>query len=100
MKATSIKAFVAMISLSAPFNLISCKDDDVQPDKTQLLTSGNWKLTAFTSDPAFEWFGTPVTNIYGQLPEFINLVHTTAPNWWSCCESKKQNFTFTVPIRS
>ncbi len=71
MKALSIKAFVAMLSLLATFNMTSCKDDDVQPDQTQLLTGGNWKLTAFTSDPAFEWFGTPVTNIYAQLPACI-----------------------------
>jgi|GEM_PF-6031391 len=80
MKALSIKAFVAMLSLLATFNMTSCKDDDVQPDQTQLLTGGNWKLTAFTSDPAFEWFGTPVTNIYAQLPACIKDDLTTFLN--------------------
>ena len=37
--------------------------------KTQLLTGKNWKLTAATSDPAFDWdgSGTMVTNIYAQM---------------------------------
>ncbi|MBK9017455.1 MAG: lipocalin family protein [Saprospiraceae bacterium] len=71
MKTNSLKALVAMFGLLATINMTSCKDDDAQPDNTQVLTDGNWKLTALTSDPAFNWFGTPVTNIYAQLPACI-----------------------------
>jgi Lipocalin-like domain len=70
MKAISFKACVALLGLLA-INLLSCKDDDAKPDKTKVLTGGNWKLTALTSDPAFDWFGTQVTNIYAQLPACV-----------------------------
>ena len=50
----------------------SCKkDDDVAPDKTKILTSGSWQLSAMTVDPAIDWFGTPVTNVYSQLPACV-----------------------------
>lgn len=71
MKAITMKACMAMLGLLAILNMTSCKDDDAKPDKTKLLTGGNWKLTALTTDPAFDWFGTPVTNIYAQLPACV-----------------------------
>ncbi len=61
--------FLALAVLSIAF--VSCeKDKDNKPDNTELLTGKNWKLTAFTIDPAIDWFGngTLVTNIYAQLP--------------------------------
>lgn len=71
MKTISWKAMMAMLCLLATLNFISCKEDDEDPDTTELLTDGNWKLTAMTSDPAIDWFGTPVTNVYAQLPACI-----------------------------
>lgn len=62
-------ALVALTLLSIVFT--SCeKDKDNKPDNVGLLTGKNWKMTAFTIDPAIDWFGngTQVTNIYAQLP--------------------------------
>lgn len=49
----------------------SCKKDSQAPSKKELLSGKNWKLTAWTTDPAQDWDGngTMVTNIYAQLPE-------------------------------
>lgn len=35
-------------------------DDDRVKTKTELITSGSWKLTAYTSDPAYDWYGSGV----------------------------------------
>ncbi len=68
MKTISLKTLVVMLGACAIF-ATSCKDDDdATPDKTKQLTGGNWQLSAMTSDPAIDWFGTPVTNVYAQLP--------------------------------
>ncbi|MEZ4963239.1 MAG: DUF5004 domain-containing protein [Saprospiraceae bacterium] len=68
MKTISLKTLVVMLGACALF-ATSCKDDDeATPNKTKYLTGGNWQLTAMTSDPAIDWFGTPVTNVYAQLP--------------------------------
>ncbi len=49
-----------------------CKEDkdDNKADKTSMLVEKQWQATAFTIDPAIDWFGngTLVTNIYAQLP--------------------------------
>jgi len=50
----------------------SCKKDATPtpaPTKTELLTGKNWKVTAFTSNPAIDWTGTGVmvTDIYAQM---------------------------------
>ncbi len=71
MKTISLKALVAMFSLLATLTMTSCEKDKDKPDNTEVLTGGSWKLTAMTSDPAFDWFGTPVTNLYAQLPACI-----------------------------
>lgn len=42
----------------------SCTEDETT---TELLTKGKWVMTAFTVDPAVDWFGSQVTNIYSQL---------------------------------
>ena len=68
MKTISIKALVAVCGLLATLSMTSCEKDKDKPDNTEVLTGGPWKITALTSDPAFDWFGTPVTNIYAQLP--------------------------------
>jgi hypothetical protein len=69
MKSISFKALLAMFGLLAIIST-SCKKDKDE-SKTDLLTGGNWQMSALTSDPAFDWFGTPVTNIYAQLPACI-----------------------------
>lgn len=68
MKTVSIKALVAVCAILATISMTSCEKDKDKPDNTEVLTGGAWRVTALTSDPAFDWFGTPVTNIYAQLP--------------------------------
>jgi hypothetical protein len=72
MKTISLKTLVVMLGAVALFSTTSCnKDDDATPDKVKILTGGQWQLTAMTADPAIDWFGTPVTNVYAQLPACI-----------------------------
>ncbi len=70
MKSISLKALVAMLGLLAICST-SCKKDNDDVKKAEILTGGNWQMTALTTDPAYDWFGTPVTNIYAQLPACI-----------------------------
>ena len=51
---------------------ISCKkdkEDNARKTKTELITTGTWKLTAYTSTPAYDWYGNGVfaTNILAAL---------------------------------
>lgn len=51
---------------------ISCKkdkEDNATKTKTGLITSGSWKRTALTSDPAYDWNGNGVfdTNILNTM---------------------------------
>ena len=51
---------------------ISCKkdkEDNAPKTKTELITTGTWKLTAYTSTPAYDWYGNGVfaTNILAAL---------------------------------
>ncbi|HJS52959.1 MAG TPA: hypothetical protein VJ765_00405 [Chitinophagaceae bacterium] len=42
---------------------ISCKkdkEDNAPKTKTELLTTGTWKLTSYTSTPAYDWYGNGV----------------------------------------
>jgi hypothetical protein len=71
MKTISIKALVAVCGLLAAVSMTSCEKDKDEPTTSEVLTGGAWRLTGLTSDPAFNWFGTPVTNIYAQLPACI-----------------------------
>ncbi|MBK8565841.1 MAG: lipocalin family protein [Saprospiraceae bacterium] len=71
MKTISIKALVAVCGLLAILSMTSCEKDKDKESTSDALTGGNWKLTALTSDPAIDWFGTPVTNVYAQLPACI-----------------------------
>lgn len=69
MKTISFKALVAMLGVFALLSTIGCKDDDeATPDKTKLLTGGSWQMSTLTVDPAIDWFGVPVTNVFSQLP--------------------------------
>lgn len=52
--------------------LTSCeKDKDEVVDKSNLLTAGHWQITGLNVEPAIDWFGTPVTNVYSQLPACV-----------------------------
>lgn len=69
MKTIFWMAKLALLGMFALLFATSCKKDDpVTPDKVGLLTGGSWKLSAMTVDPAIDWFGTPVTNVFPQLP--------------------------------
>ena len=64
---TSMLLFASLL-----FILTSCeKDKDDVVDKSKLLTSGHWQITALNVEPAIDWFGTPVTNVYSQLPACV-----------------------------
>lgn len=63
----SIYLFMAVILLSVL--MASCEKDEVS--KVDLLTTGKWKMSALTVEPAIDWFGTRVTNVYAQLPSCI-----------------------------
>ena len=57
MKSTKQRLFLLLVIIS-PFIFLSCdKDDDDESPKsrTELLTSGTWKRTALTSNPAYDW---------------------------------------------
>lgn len=52
--------------------LFGCrKDKEDTIDRETLLTQGSWKITALTVDPAIDWFGTMVTNVYSQMPSCV-----------------------------
>jgi hypothetical protein len=58
--------FVALLAFSG------CeKDKNNKPSAETMLTGKNWKMTAWVSDPALDWFGAPVTNVYAQLPNCV-----------------------------
>jgi len=46
--------FLSLLSITFLFS--ACKKDDEAITKTDLLTSGSWKMTALTIDPAFPTF--------------------------------------------
>ncbi|HMQ47648.1 MAG TPA: DUF5004 domain-containing protein [Saprospiraceae bacterium] len=67
----SMKALIGPMTLICLLLVNSCKKEKDTLDKTQLLTNGSWKLTTMTVEPAIDWFGTPVTNVYLQLPTCV-----------------------------
>jgi hypothetical protein len=40
-------------------------------DNVKAKIVGTWQLKALSSDPAIDWFGTSVTNVYAQLPACV-----------------------------
>ena len=72
MKAISFRVLVTMLGAVALLSTTSCNnDDDAAPDKAKLLTGGSWQMTAMTVEPAIDWFGTPVKNVFPQLPACV-----------------------------
>ena len=75
-KQFTIRLFTLIFALSV-FTFSSCKKKEDEPvieptppppTKTELLTGKNWRLTAFTCDPPYDFFGTgtPISNVYAQ----------------------------------
>ena len=59
MKSKTQLAALLMVVAGATVTL-SCKKEvreDKQKTKMELLTSGSWVRTSFTSDPAYDWYG-------------------------------------------
>jgi hypothetical protein len=52
--------FLSLILLA----LFSCEDDE--KSKTELLTGKTWKMTGYTVDPAYNYFGTLISDIFAQ----------------------------------
>ncbi|TNE64686.1 MAG: DUF5004 domain-containing protein [Bacteroidetes bacterium] len=72
MKAKTLTAILAILGMAVIFATTSCKKDDEETvDRAKLLTNGQWQLTSLTVDPALDFFGTPVTNIYAQMPTCV-----------------------------
>lgn len=67
----TITKWMAAFAMGSLLLTTACKKDDNKPSNTQLLTERPWKLTALTSDPAIDWFGASVTNVYAQLPACV-----------------------------
>ena len=72
MKTPILQTTIILAMLPMFFSFISCeKDHEIKPDKISLLTDGTWKISSLMVEPAIDWFGTPVTNVYAQLPECV-----------------------------
>jgi hypothetical protein len=72
-----MKTFVAICCVA--ICLPACKKDSESKSKTELLTTGNWHVSAYTVDPAidFDGDGTDETNVYAVMDECIKDDHTT-----------------------
>lgn len=66
MKSFQWRTVLCLLFISS-LALTSCEKDENKVSNTDKIT-GTWKLTAMTVDPAIDWFGTQVTNLYAQLP--------------------------------
>ncbi len=56
-----IKIIVLPLLITAAITTLSCEKDKEEPTvktKTELITTGTWKLVSYTSDPAYDWYGT------------------------------------------
>ena len=67
-----IQSVVLLLMITSIATTLSCKkdkDDNTPKTKTELITTGRWKLTAYTSTPAYDWYGNGVfaTNILTAL---------------------------------
>src|SRR6187399_2740212 len=64
--------FALPLMITAIATILSCeksKEEPVVKTKSELITTGTWKLTAYTSTPAYDWYGNGVfaTNILAAL---------------------------------
>ena len=66
----SVMAILSIALASTSCELFD-KDDDKDDDSVKAKIVGTWQLKSLTCDPAIDWFGTTVTNVYAQLPACI-----------------------------
>lgn len=58
-----------VVCLMTLFILAGCqKDEDDDPSRTEILTSGQWRITGITANPAVVVSGIPISDIYAFLP--------------------------------
>ena len=58
-----IQSITLLLMTTIITSALSCKkdeDDKTSKTKTELITTGTWKLTAYTSTPAYDWYGNGV----------------------------------------
>jgi len=62
-----IQSIALMLIITATLSCKKNKEENNNPTKTELLTTGTWKYTASIISPAYDYYGTgtPVTNIFG-----------------------------------
>ena len=56
-----IKVIALPLLITTITTTLSCEKDKDEPavkTKTELLTTGTWKLISYTSNPAYDWYGT------------------------------------------
>ena len=66
----SVMAILSIALASTSCELFD-KDDDKDEDSVKAKIVGTWQLKSLTCDPAIDWFGTTVTNVFAQLPACI-----------------------------
>ncbi|MFC5271066.1 DUF5004 domain-containing protein [Adhaeribacter terreus] len=54
-----MKNYLRLLTVACVFIFTACDndDEDVNPNRTQLLTSGSWKITSSTVNPALDFNG-------------------------------------------
>ena len=58
-----IQSIALLLMITGITTTLSCKkdkDEATVKTKTELLTTGSWKLTSYTSTPAYDWYGNGV----------------------------------------
>ncbi len=60
-----IQSIALLLMITVTTTTLSCKKDkdennNIAKTKTELITTGTWKLTAYTSTPAYDWYGNGV----------------------------------------
>ena len=54
----SITLLLMIIGITTTLSCKKDKDEAAVKTKTELLATGSWKLTSYTSTPAYDWYGT------------------------------------------
>lgn len=53
-----IQSITLLLMITIITTALSCKKDDkISKTKKELIATGTWKLTAYTSSPAYDWYG-------------------------------------------
>jgi len=56
----SIALLLMITGITATLSCKKDKDEATVKSRTELLTTGSWKLTSYTSTPAYDWYGNGV----------------------------------------